>query len=275
MRLAAACVATGFLMNNSIRVLGVVAGLSASWAANAGPRDGLLLQYTFDDATGTVIEDSSDNGWDAMATEVPLLLPAPGVDNQGMFFDGATDAVDLPVEALDAVGALTEGTIFVRFRYLNELDVRPIEPLVYMGIDNEGDADNLFVIEIGHDSASNHRLYFTWVRNGSLRLCFDTNFNLQQGKMYSFAGIVGPDGNTGYLNGMELVDRRYNSGNQNTVYFFSDLPDDTKEIFTLGFGKTDDFQSRHFESFIGQIDEFRVYDRPLAGWEAERLTYLP
>ena len=89
--------------------------------------------------------------------------------------------------------------------------------------------DEIFIIEIGHfDEQSfmtgispdpeNKKMYVTWIKdNKDPFLCFDSNVNLEENKWHHFAAVIGPDGNTGYLDGVELTNRHYNFGNSKDI----------------------------------------------------------
>ncbi len=124
----------------------------------------------------------------------------------------------------------------------------------------------MFIIEIGHRNPSNTRLYVTWIKNNQVPiLCFDSRFLLDENQWYHFAVVVGPDGNTGYLNGIELVNRRYNFGKPSDQIFLADIP--MKEMFSIGYGKTNDVIGPHFLYYKGLIDDVRIYDHPLSATE--------
>lgn len=80
--------------------------------------------------------------------------------------------------------------------------------------------------------------------------------------------VIDATGNTGYLNGEELVNRRYNLGSNLTYHdFFADVP--AKEMLSLGYGRFG--QDDRFFHFKGMIDEVRIYNRPLNSDEVYQL----
>lgn len=60
-------------------------------------------------------------------------------------------------------------------------------------------------------------------------MCYDSNVNLAENKWHHFAVVVGPDGNTGYLNGKEITNRHYNFGNSKDKSFLDDIPKKEKK----------------------------------------------
>jgi hypothetical protein len=103
-------------------------------------------------------------------------------------------------------------------------------------------------------------------------LCFDSNKNLEEDKWHHYAVVVGADGNTGYLNGVELTNRRYNFGNKNDKSFLNSIS--AKERLILGYGRSSYLLSPEFIYFKGTLDDFRVYDKALSTDEVKELASL-
>ena len=142
----------------------------------------------------------------------------------------------------------------------------------------------MFIIEIGHfkdafsgegfppsgytgpsmdPDPTNKKLYVTWVKdNKDPFLCYDSNQNLAENKWYHFAAVVGPDGNTGYLNGVEMNNRHYNFGSASNPYFLDDIQN--KKKLMIGHGRSVHTFSPDFVYFKGALDDFRVYNKPLS-----------
>ena len=201
---------------------------------------------------------------------IATIEGAPTWEDGHILFDGVDDRVVLSPEVLASLGRLRTGTILIRFRYEYTLDRVPIAPLFYYGIASETEPDNMFVIEIGHHNPRNRKLYVTWVIDGCPRLCFDSRVNLRPGEWYEFALVVGPSGNTGYLNGVEMTDRHYNFGRPDMSLFLSSIP--AQELGAIGYGKTARVKSPHFLYFKGAIDKVRIYDHPLSAAEVTALS---
>jgi hypothetical protein len=124
------------------------------------------------------------------------------------------------------------------------------------------------IIEVGHMGGDENadKLYFTLGASGSHpTLCFDSGSVVDAGAWYHFVAVVGPDFNTGYLNGREMTDRYYNFGDENDSVFFDDVVDQD----VLWMGRAGFSLEPHWCD--GVIDEVRVYDRPLTSSEVEAL----
>jgi hypothetical protein len=254
----------------------LLAGLIAPGAASAQvfPNDP-ILNLTFDDTfgIGQLVTDESGNRFDAWSTTDPEHVSFQGLNGDGMAFDGKSDEVVLPQDAINALATLGAGSVFVRFSYEDLIDKQGALPLFYMGIDDTAQVDTMFIIEVGHgEGVANHRLYFTWFIAGTLTLCFDTGFDLNPGQVYSFLGIVSEQGNTGWLDGKELTARHYNAGDKTTSAFFDDLPHKSVRQFTIGQGKAADGITPDFVNFRGVVDEVQVFGRPLTPIEARAIT---
>ncbi|TKJ16929.1 hypothetical protein CEE44_00125 [Candidatus Woesearchaeota archaeon B3_Woes] len=100
-------------------------------------------------------------------------------------------------------------------------------------------------------------------------LCFDSNKNVEENKWHHFAVVVSPNGNTGYLNGVEITNRRYNFGNSKDSSFLKDISGKTKLM--LGYGRSSYMLSPDFIYFKGALDDVRIYDKPLTTSEIKEL----
>lgn len=240
----------------SIFILSALAPISQGFHLNIST-SGLVAYWKLDEDEGNIAYDSVN---DFHGTVYGASWIAGKIGN-ALDFDGENDFIDLPRNAIDFIGSLEKGTIAFWFYYNYNLDQQEIQPMFYIGIDDENETDNMFIIEIGHKNPANKKLYVTWVVGRRIPLCFDTGFNLEEKRWYHFAVVVGPNGNTGYLNGVELINRHYNFGNARDSYFLSDIP--VQDQFTIGYGKTADGKSPHFLYFDGRIDDVRIYDKPL------------
>jgi hypothetical protein len=148
-----------------------------------------------------------------------------------------------------------------------------IAPLFYYGNREACDffdaANEGLIIEVGHSPVHfrSKRLYFTIWKNGCTlpSFCFDSNEPINEGQWYHFVAVVGEDYNIGYLNGKEMIDRRYNFGTKLHSQFFEDAPN--PERMWLGKGHWD----RTEQYLEGAIDELRIYDRPLTAGEIQEL----
>ena len=229
------------------------------------PDSGLILHYSFDDQGGSSASDCTQNHFNGILHGVDWAIVDGG--KTAVEFHG-TDSLDIPAFITDS-GLKSEpefGTISVTFKFRN-FD-GDIQPIFYYGESDAKSPHNSMIAEVGHKMDVNDRkLYFTIVNK---RFCFDSNENLEENKWYHFVAVVSDQGNTGYLNGVEMTRRHYNLGSDSTYTdFFCSVP--TKELFTLGYGRygmCDDFF--HFN---GYVSDFRVYNRALASLEVNELYH--
>lgn len=182
-------------------------------------------------------------------------------------FQPETLPYQLKEKELDAFRSLSEGSISLWFRFEKEGMKQSIMPIFFAG-SSEEHPQNLIILEIGHNRTDNQKLYFTVVLDNQIPLCFDSRVNLKPGEWYHFVVNVGSKGNTGYLNGEEMTDRHYNFGNSSLQDFFSSVP---MSQSYLGYGSTKYPISPRFESFPGQIKNFKIFDRTL---EMEEIAEL-
>ncbi len=103
-------------------------------------------------------------------------------------------------------------------------------------------------------------------------LCFDTNKNLVENQWYHYAVVVSPDGNTGYLNGVEMTDRDYNFDSAKNPSFLNTIP--VKEKLYLGYGRNSYQISPDFVFYKGLLDDVRVYNQPLSAEEIKELQKI-
>lgn len=227
---------------------------------------GLIAFWSFDNDLNNIILDASDNKITGMGYSITY---EKGTVGQAAVFNGADSRILFP--SLDSqppleISNLQVGSIALWFKY-KSLGAQ-ILPVLYFGESQTGTPHNSLIIEIGHGGGtnlSNKRLYFTIVNQG---FCFDSGINLLENIWYHFVAVVGEDGNTGYLNGIEMTGRNYNLGsNKSFSNFFYDVP--VKELLSLGYGRYG--QEDPFFTFNGSIDEVRIYDRPLNSAESKEL----
>jgi len=169
---------------------------------------------------------------------------------------------------------LGDGAISVWFKCKRIPTDFGIAPIFYYGSSdpclNMFDASNQgLIIELGHSPVhrGSRRLYFTIFANGCTypSLCFDSGIPLEEDAWYHFVAVVGPSFNTGYLNGEEMLSRHYNFGDAHYSQFFADAQ--SHETMWIGKGYWD---GRLME-FEGQIEDVRVYPKPLGPQDARTL----
>jgi hypothetical protein len=179
-----------------------------------------------------------------------------------MAFDGMDDYISIRPHR--KIASLSRGTISVWFKFDSiPYGEQNVQPIFYFG-DADGGTDNTSVIiEIGHfwDDVKVTALYFTifGVPGQKPTFCFDSNFDLMVDTWYHFVAVVGEDSNTGYLDGIELVNRNYNFGGPNDSVFFENVPN-VGACF-IGKGYFANFPNPCY--FDGTIDDVRIYREPL------------
>lgn len=235
------------------------------------PDSGLVGYWSFNEGAGNQLLDKSPNGFHGIVTGCQWVK---GTSGQSLEFNGSSDLVEFNSAALDSIGKLKYGSVSLWFNYEDNLSYQRIAPILYMGIDDTSKTDHLLIIEIGHANPTDKKLYITWIFNGNFPiLCYDSKNNLTPGVWYHYVAVIGPEGNTGYLNGTEMTERNYNFGTPSYSYFFNDVP--VKNIFSLGYGKTHDMKTPEFCYYKGMLDELRIYNRPLDSEEVEALYNQP
>jgi hypothetical protein len=233
----------------------------------------LVVHWMFGDITGNILTDVSTNLLHGS------IHGAQNLVNQGhaaLAFDGQDDYVRMMVDGgkkLEPLARLGEGSISIWFKLDRLPEGERIFPVFYYG---RATACNFFdaaneglIVEVGHHPVQRNskRLYFTQWANGCTypSFCFDSNHALEAGKWYHFVAVVGSDYNTGYLNGVEMLTRRYNFGTPDDSEFFENAV--KHEALWLGRG----FWNKNLNYFDGLIGEIRIYSAPLSSFQVEKL----
>jgi len=233
--------------------------------------DGLVAYWSFEASGSDVVVDCSGNGLDGVTNGASR-------SDGALEFDGEDDYVDI-YDGSGKISSLSKGTISLWFKF----DTYPdggssksgpavIQPIFYVGDGIGGLTNSSLIIEIGHSPLrEDSKLYFTVFTGCGEPLerpiqCFDTIFELYTESWYHFVAVVGSNFNTGYLNGVELTERKYNFGDAKDTYFLADVCDPA--VCWIGKGG---FAFFGIDYFDGMIDEVRIFDRPLSGTEIEQL----
>jgi hypothetical protein len=199
------------------------------------------------------------------------------IDGKALDFNG-DDYIEIGVDGKspDHFKALSQGSISLWFK-TRTWDVQTeILPILYYGKADPcpGAFDGTnggMVIEVGHGGIfPSKNIFFTAYDQlcEFPTMCFDSNDGkglIVPGKWYHFVVVVGEDYNTGYLNGQELLDRRYNFQSDSTSLFFSDFTSHDKLWIGKGYWKEKEVY------FDGLIDDVRIYNTPL---NLEDIQYL-
>ena len=241
------------------------------FAQNTISQDSLVAYWSFDALDGEVFADESGNGYNGTSNGAALV---GGIKGKALGFDGLNDfarvsgKAGMPPEVLRELGS---GSISLWFKVDHIPEENGIAPVFYYGNSEKCDffdaANQGLIIEVGHSPVhyKSERLYFTiWSKGCTLpTFCYDSNHHLKKGQWYHFVAVVGEDYNTGYLNGKEMLNRRYNFGNSSSSQFFEDAV--VHERLWLGKGHWD----RTVQFFKGAIDEVKIFSKPLSAEEVE------
>ena len=237
-------------------------------------QSGPVAHWSFNEVNNNVITDHSGNGNHGTNYGAEII---DGVIGNALSFDGVDDYARIPGDGMNAPAILStieKGSLSIWFRvdYI-PTQIDGIAPIFYYGSEENCDffdaANKGFIVEVGHTPLHNgsERLYYTVWTNGCTfpSLCYDSNHAIEEGEWYHFVVIIGENYNTGYLNGVEMADRRYNFGTSNDAEFFGHAL--VHEKLWLGKGYWDD-ATMHYD---GAIDEIKIYDRVLSEFEIQNL----
>lgn len=241
----------------------------------AHAQQGLVAHWSFDTIVANQFKDHVTNSF---AGTVYGCESIPGPVGNALSFDGNDDYARVPEGVKpppQVFQSLSKGSISLWFKVENIPMSNGIRPIFYYGRQNACDffdaANEGMIIEVGHSPIHNQsrRLYFTEWTNGCTfpSFCYDSWNPIIEGEWYHFVAVVGDDFNTGYLNGQEMHDRKYNFGTESTHEFFSDAI--AHENLWIGKGYWDS----NSMLFKGAIDEIKIFNRPLTQVEIDTLYW--
>lgn len=233
------------------------------------PTDGLIANWTFDNDMNDNVIDNGDYAFSGNSYSVNY---EDGVIGKSALFDGTESKIIIQNENSlppEAIANLEVGTISCWFKFVN--NEGQVLPILYFGQATLTTSHYRgMIVEIGHDRGdiNNRRLYFTTIYSNANNFCFDSGENLIENTWYHFVAVISKSGNTGYLNGVEITNRRYNLGSDESyTTFFNDVPD--KEMLSIGYGRYS--QEEPYYSFNGNIDNVMIYNRALTDEEVVEL----
>lgn len=238
-------------------------------------QQGMVAHWSFD----TIVDDQfNDHVTERTAGTIYGCETVPGPVGNALGLDGIDDYARVPggIKPPPAVfHDLSKGSISLWFRVEDIPMSNGIRPIFYYGRQDPCDffdaANEGMIIEVGHSPIHNgsRRLYFTEWTNGCTfpSFCYDSWNPITEGIWYHYVAVVGEDYNTGYLNGQEMTDRRYNFGNASTHEFFADAL--AHENLWIGRGYWDS-NNMYFK---GAIDEIKIFNRPLTQAEIDTLYW--
>jgi hypothetical protein len=244
----------------------------------------LIGYWSFDESSGDTIYDQSGNGYHGTINGAERV---PGIKGQAISFKGnennsiknsqaSGDYAEITGAGSgppDILSELEYGSISIWFRVEEIPTEYGIAPLFYYGMSGMCDffdaANKGLILELGHSPIfpGSRELFFTIWKNGCTfpSFCYDTGFPVSEGEWHHFVAVVGEDYNTGYFDGEELTQRDYNFGGDYTSQFFADAL--AHEELWLGRGHWDGTT----QFFKGEIDELRIYSKPLSKEDVKRL----
>ena len=236
-------------------------------------QESLVGYWNFDEIKENTIYDQSGYGNHAINHGAKLVS---GKKGNALEFNGVNNFVRIPgnnKETPSVLHNMGTGSISVWFKVDSIPETYGIAPIFYYGAEEQCDffdaANKGLIIELGHSPVhmGSKRLYFTIWKNGCTypSFCFDSGKPISEDEWYHFVAVVGKDFNTGYLNGEEMTDRRYNFGKESYSQFFEDAI--VHEKLWIGKGYWD----RTTQYFDGAIDELRIYNTPLSESEVTSL----
>ncbi|MBS3774453.1 MAG: T9SS type A sorting domain-containing protein [Bacteroidales bacterium] len=236
-------------------------------------QEGLIAHWSFDETEGDTIYDKTGNGNHGTVYGAERI---DGVSGNALSFDGEDDYARIPGDGEappSVLSELGEGSISLWFKVNHIPTNYGIAPIFYYGAEEKCDffdaANKGLIIELGHSPIhyGSERLYFTIWKNGCTypSFCYDSNHAIPEGEWHHLVVVVRGDYNTGYLNGEEMVNRRYNFGDASYSQFFADAI--AHEKLWLGKGHWD----RTTQHYDGAIDELRIYSNPLSEAEVKNL----
>jgi hypothetical protein len=235
-------------------------------SARADITTGLVAHWNFDNDNNSV---SDISGYNLSGRSYNISYEA-GIIGKSVLFDSINDRIiisDTINKLPDRIAGLDSGTISVWFKFRNVGG--QMLPIFYYGESSNTAPHNSLIIEIGHgENISNRRLYFTIVNS---RFCYDSQSNLEENNWYHFVAVVGKNGNTGYLNGKEMTNRNYNLGSdKNYKNFFSSVT--SNKLCAIGYGRYG--LNNNFFTFKGNIDDLRIFNRPLTEQDVKELYQM-
>ena len=202
---------------------------------------------------------------------------AGALSGQAMDFDG-DDYIEISIEGKNPahLKSLSTGSISLWFKARSWNVDSTMLPILYYGREDgcaeafDATNDGL-VIEVGHGGIfPSENVFFTCYDQpcGLPTMCFDSNDGMgriEPDKWYHFVAVVSESHNTGYLNGVEIEDRRYNFHSDSASLFFADALAHDKMWIGKGYWKGKELY------FDGAIDDVCIYDAPLSAKEVMKM----
>jgi len=215
--------------------------------------DGLVGYWKLDETTGTVAADSSPQGHDGTYAGGPTLSVGgayPGDVLTAVDFDGTNDHVDLPDMNLD-----------FSYGFSAAFWVKPSaspgsgQGYAFLDLSNGQDVDEIW---LGWFNTVGFQLYMTDTADGSSLRTIEDNTGFEVGKWVHCVATVDLAGNA----------TLYRNGEVTKSGFFTSIP--TNVLRTQNALGT----SAWNDNFPGNLDDVRLYNRPLSATEVSELYGL-
>lgn len=256
----------------------LLAAIGIATAADA--RAGVVVDWSFNQSSGTVALDSGPNAIDGTLSGSTTWAAGLGQDAVHVTGDGFVDFTQAGHPRVPyVVKNLSQGSIGVRFfvdSFPDDQASHPILPIFWMGRDVGGLGQYGLTIEIGHAppyKPFDHAIYFTILDVVQLPIfCFNSSQNITAGVWHSFVAVVSDSGNTGYLDGVEMTDRHYNFGGPTSTNFFSSVSPPSNALWV---GKGFYAQESDPWHFNGLIQNLQIFDAPLTSQQVMALYAVP
>ncbi len=234
-----------------IAILFFATTASAATATNKG----LVAYYSFDDGSGTRVEDSSGNGNHGLLKNATHSAWVAGKMGKSIDFDGIDDQVVINA----GLSQITDAhTISAWFRLLREPIDRDVSPLI-IGGKPFSSSGSLHGIALSIYEGNN-RFYYDFYDDDKRSLCISPESVASWGTGWHHVAAVwqglgsGTDGKDLWIDGVKVDD----AGPE------IDTPINWSGLSESGIGGHSKAGSYPFE---GQIDEVRIYDRALTDSE--------
>ncbi|HCK93515.1 MAG TPA: hypothetical protein DHW71_11025, partial [Gammaproteobacteria bacterium] len=205
----------------------------------------LIAHYSFDEASGTVANDTSGNDFDATLTNMSGSEWAEGIVGNAVYLDGTNDYIDVP----DGFGDFTNGLTISSWINLDAYN--SWSRLFDFGL---GEASNNILLAVQN---TNGDLYFGKTGNTDQYVISTNSVSLNQWHHIA-ATITNTDQFTFYIDGKE-------SGT-GTI---GNIPNISRTENFIG--KSNWSSDPYFD---GKIDEFKIYNRALTQSEIYNLLQL-
>lgn len=217
--------------------------------------DNLVGHWTLDETSGTTADDSSSASNDGTLNSLTFAgNTTTGQISNALSFDGSDDYIDLSSHIGDYSG-LNHGTISA---WVKTVDAAERKPIVTLNDANAGDSDRI-VFEV----LDGGQLQLIVRDGGSNQVQLESTTTVNDGNWHHVVAWSSGSQARLYIDGQRVTAFDTDTNNSNWFNDVSGL--DAMYIGYDNWGNSPDLW------FIGQIDDVRIYNRPLSSWEIEEL----